>query len=195
MRLSSLTLALPLAGLLAVAAPAAAQQQANGAVRVAPSGRATSVVTLQLPGAARDAAPATIRVDYGQPHARGRQVAGNLIPYDEIWRTGANQATTLHTDVDLEVGGARVPRGTYTLYSLLSRDGWKLVINRQTGQWGTQYAQAQDLARVDMTLTRPASPAESFTMTLVPSTEAPAGGTLVLGWGDVQGSVPWRVAR
>jgi hypothetical protein len=187
-------LTLVLVASLAAATPVAAQQQSGGgAIRVAPSGRATSAVTLQVPGQAQGAAPATIRVDYGQPHARGRAVAGGLVPYDQIWRTGANTSTTLTTDVDLEVGGARVPKGTYSLYSLLSRDDWKLVINRQTGQWGTQYDQAQDLARVELAMAQLPVSEESFTITLVPAADAPAHGTLVLRWGNLQGTVPWRV--
>jgi hypothetical protein len=116
------------------------------------------------------------------------------VPHDRIWRTGANTATTLTTEVELEIGGTRVPKGTYTLYSLLGRDGaWTLVVNRQTGQWGTEYDEGQDLARIPMTVRRLAEPAESFTMTLVPAADAPPRGALVLSWGTLHGTVPWRV--
>lgn len=187
----SATLAL---GLAVAASPLAAQQPGNGGVRVAPSGRATSTVALQMPGAAQGAPPSVIRVDYGQPHARGRQVAGNLVPYDQVWRTGANQATTFTTDVDLEIGGLRVPKGSYTLYSQLARGGgWKLILNRQTGQWGTQYDAARDLGRVDLAVQQMPAADESFTISLVPAAAAPASGALVLRWGTLQGSVPWRV--
>ena len=189
-----LTRLLAAAFAMAAAAPAVAQQAPAGALQVAASGRATTQVTVSQ-RTAPDARPTNyaVRIDYGQPHARGREVAGGLVPHDQIWRTGANTSTTLTTEVDLEIGGARVPKGTYSLYSLLSRGGgWKLVINRQTGQWGTEYGEAQDLARVDMTVRTLAEPAESFTMTLVPSTESPAQGTLVLSWGTLHGTVPWR---
>ena len=195
MRLSRLLLAPVL--LAAAAAPALAQGAAAAPqVRVEPSGRVTTQVTVstRAAGAARPTSQA-VRIDYGQPHARGRAVAGGLVPYDQVWRTGANTSTTLTTEVDLEIGNQRVPAGSYSLYSQLTRSGWTLIVNRQTGQWGTEYDAARDLARVPMTLRQLAAPAESFTMTLVPSGEsAPLQGTLVLSWGTLQGSVPWRVA-
>ena len=70
---------------------------------------------------------------------------GELVPYDKVWRTGANAATTLKTTAALDFGGTLVPAGTYTLYTLPGEKGWKLILNKQTGQWGTQYDQAQDL--------------------------------------------------
>ena len=180
--------------LLLASMPAAAQQGAAAGMRVAASGRATTQLTVQsrAPGA-ESPTNHLVRIDYGQPHARGRDVAGGLIPHDEVWRTGANEATSLTTEVDLEIGDLRVPKGSYTLYSFLTRDGWRLAVNRQTGQWGTQYDAAQDLGRVDMTLRQLQEPRESFTMTLVPSGDSPLAGTLVLSWGTVQGTVPWRV--
>ena len=81
---------------------------------------------------------------------RGRKIFGGLVPYDQVWRTGANAATSLKTDVDLTIGGANVPAGSYTLYTLPGMNSWKLIINKQTGQWGTEYSEGQDLARVDM---------------------------------------------
>lgn len=192
--LSVLGSALIGAASLAACAPTSDAQAPN--VRVEASGRATSQVALSArpaPGEAQ-AVPMLITVDYGQPHARGRVVVGTLIPYDEVWRTGANQATVLRTDVDLELGDARIPRGSYTLYSLLTRSGWQLIINRQTGQWGTQYDAAQDLARVTLRTVEGESAAESFSITLVPAAEAPAQGSLAMSWGTLRGSVPWRVA-
>lgn len=178
---------------LAACAPTS-DAQPPSALRVAASGRATTQVTLTARAAegAPAAAPMVVRVDYGQPHARGRVVVGTLIPYDEVWRTGANEATAFHTDVDLEIGGSRVPRGDYTLYSILTRSGWQLIINRQTGQWGTQYDAAQDVARVPLQTTELANPAESLSITLVPAAEAPAHGSLTVQWGTVSGSVSWR---
>ena len=73
---------------------------------------------------------------------RGRKIFGGLVPYDEVWRTGANAATSLKTDVDLNIGGANVPAGSYTLYTLPGANSWKLIINKQTGQWGTEYSQS-----------------------------------------------------
>src|SRR5271166_473358 len=92
----------------------------------------------------------TVTIQYSRPSMRGRKILGGLVPYDEVWRTGANAATSLKTNVDLNIGGASVPAGSYTLYSLPGANAWKLIINKQTGQWGTEYSQSQDLARVDM---------------------------------------------
>lgn len=188
------TLTFLLAAGLCLAAPLDAQQAPPTVVRVEPSGRATAEITVTTRGPdGMEPAPLAVKIDYGQPHARGREVVGNLIPYDQVWRTGANEATALTTDVDLELGGARIPRGRYTLYSLLTRSGWKLIVNRQTGQWGTQYDPSRDLVRVDLATKELPAPQESFAMTLVPSIEAPLRGQLVLSWGTLQGSVPWRV--
>jgi len=91
-----------------------------------------------------------VTIDYNAPSMRGRKIFGGLLPYDHWWRTGANPATTLKTAVDLKIGTATVPAGTYTLYTIPSETTWKLIINKQTGQWGTVYNESQDLARVDM---------------------------------------------
>ena len=92
----------------------------------------------------------TITIKYNTPHMRGRKIFGGLVPYNEIWRTGANPATTLITPIPLHIGSLLVPAGTYTIYSLPTKDKWMLIINKQTGQWGTEYHQEQDLGRVEM---------------------------------------------
>lgn len=91
-----------------------------------------------------------ITIDYNTPFMRGRKIFGGLVPYGKVWRTGANPATTLKTEANLKIGTATVPAGIYTLYTLPSETTWKLIINKQTGQWGTVYHQSQDLARVAM---------------------------------------------
>jgi hypothetical protein len=104
----------------------------------------------------------TITVDYSAPSARGRTIFGGLVPYGEVWRTGANAATTLKTSSALQIGDLNVPAGTYTLYSLPTADGWTLIVNKQTGQWGTVYDKAQDLGRVKMSTGSTAVPVETF---------------------------------
>ena len=106
----------------------------------------------------------TVSIEYSRPSMRGRKIFGGLVPYDEVWRTGANAATSLKTDVALTIGGANVPAGSYTLYTLPGANSWKLIINKQTGQWGTNYDQSQDLARVDMKVSQRSSPLEQFTI-------------------------------
>ncbi|PYY16346.1 MAG: hypothetical protein DMG60_15295 [Acidobacteria bacterium] len=93
-----------------------------------------------------------VTIEYSRPYAKGRKIVGGLVPYDQVWRTGANEATLLKTDADLEIGGTTVPAGSYTLWTIPSSGSWKLIINKQTGQWGTNYDQSQDLARVNMTV-------------------------------------------
>ena len=110
----------------------------------------------------------TVSIHYNAPSMRGRKIFGDLVPYDHWWRTGANPATTLKTEANLQIGTATVPAGTYTLYTLPSAGTWKLIINKQTGQWGTKYDQSQDLARVDMKKDTLSSPQEVMSITIEP---------------------------
>jgi len=130
---------------------------------------------------------ARVTIDYSRPSAKGRKIFGGLVPYDKEWRTGANEATSLKTDVDLDIGGTTVPAGSYTLYSLPSQNSWKLIINKQTGQWGTVYDQAQDLARVDMKTTTLSQPVEQFTISL--DKQGGDSAQLKLSWEKTQASV------
>lgn len=144
----------------------------------------------------RDTTRATIGsahllVDYGRPSKRGRQIVGNLIPYDEIWRTGANAATTFVTDKDLVFGSTVVPAGTYTIYSFYQKSGpWLLVVNKQTKQWGTEYHKEQDLARIPMTTTSVSPSVEKFVINVVPQG---SGGAIELVWDTAKGSAPFSV--
>lgn len=105
----------------------------------------------------------SITVYYCAPSARGRKIMGALVPYGKEWRTGANTSTTLKTDTALMIGGYKVAAGTYTLYSLPSATEWKLIINKQVGQWGTVYKESEDLARIPMMKgPAPSSPVETF---------------------------------
>jgi hypothetical protein len=124
----------------------------------------------------------TIAIDYSRPSVKGRKIFGGLVPYGQVWRTGANAATTMKTDTNLTIGGANVPAGTYTLYSIPEDKKWTLIINKQTGQWGTAYDEKQDLARVDMKVSKNASPTEQFTIGF-DQTGATAA-VLKLDWAD-----------
>lgn len=90
-------------------------------------------------------------IRYNAPSARGRKVMGGLVPFGKVWRTGANPATTLVTAANLKIGTLTVPAGTYTVYTLPGADTWMLIVNKQTGQWGTVYNEGQDLGRTPMT--------------------------------------------
>ena len=137
-----------------------------------------------------DIGGAHLAVDYGRPFKRGRTVFGGIVPWGEVWRTGANAATVFTTSRALEIGGAPVPAGKYTLWTLPTERGWKLIVNRQTGQWGTEYHPDQDLVRVDMQTRRLSAPVEKFTIRLDP---AGAGGVLRLQWDDTEAFVPVTV--
>jgi hypothetical protein len=130
----------------------------------------------------------TITIDYSRPSMRGRKIMGGLVPYGKVWRTGANEATTLTTPIDLNIGGAKVPAGKYTLWTLPSAGTWKLIINKQTGQWGTQYDPSQDLVRVDMQKKALSAPVEQFTMSFDKQGDDKAD--LVMNWENTSVSVP-----
>lgn len=121
-----------------------------------------------------------VTIEYSRPSMKGRKIMGGLVPFGKVWRTGANEATTLTTETDLDIGGAKVPAGKYTLYTLPSDGTWKLIINKQTGQWGTEYDEKQDLARVDMKASELAVPVEQFTISLDQDSNSSAD--LILEW-------------
>jgi len=143
--------------------------------------------------------PARVAISYGQPHAWGRRVEGGLIPLDTVWRFGANQATALHSDVDLSLGDLKVPRGDYSLFLLYRSAGWQLIVNRGTGQWGTDYDPARDLGRIRLSVRRLAEPEETLTLHLVPETPKPGTGyaelrgMLRIKWGSTELSTAWSV--
>jgi hypothetical protein len=89
----------------------------------------------------------TITIDYSAPSIRGRKILGELIPIDKVWRTGDNAATILKTPIDLKIGDLNVPAGTYSVYSIVTKNGYQLIINKQTGQSGSEYDKSQDLGR------------------------------------------------
>lgn len=141
----------------------------------------------QPPASPRDSAKATIggavvSVNYGRPSKRGRAIFGGLndMKWGMTWRMGANEATTLTTTKPLQFGALTVPAGSYTLRVLLEESGkWELIINKQTGQWGTEYKAEMDVGRVPMTVTHPASVTEQMEITI---TQTAKGGELAVMW-------------
>jgi hypothetical protein len=158
-----------------------------------PSTRATVVVSLAPPQGTQGVQPLSIRLDYGQPHLRGRRLhTPDLVPLDSVWRLGANAATMLDTEVDLVLGGQRLPKGKYALWALPTSAGWKLIVNSNTGAEANTYSARQDVARIDLRRRALTAPVESFSMWLIPSRDpgTPAG-VLRFAWGDVELSVDW----
>src|SRR5688500_982932 len=136
---------------------------------------------------------AHLMVDYGRPSKRRREIFGGLVPFGAVWRTGANEATHLRTDRDLTIGTIRVPRGAYTLWTIPAPDGWMLIVNRQTGQWGTDYDKTQDVGRAAMKVTTLIAPVEQFTIAIEPAGKA--AGVLTMSWDTTQASIPIRVDK
>jgi hypothetical protein len=127
-------------------------------------------------------------VSYGSPRRRGRIILGAVVPYDKVWRTGANEATVLTFDKDMRIGGARVPAGAYSIWTIPQRDGTvQLIINRQHGQWGTDYNPAQDLVRVPMKASTAPAPQENF---LIDIWGSGSSGELRISWDAFVWSVP-----
>src|SRR6516162_4779088 len=103
----------------------------------------------------------TVTIDYSSPRKKGRNIFPDVVKYGEIWRTGANEATTLVTTADVMIGGKHVPAGNYTLFTVPGKDKWVLVISKKTGEWGTDYpGEKEDLVRVDMKPGTSAAPVE-----------------------------------
>jgi hypothetical protein len=107
-----------------------------------------------------------VTVDYGRPYMRGRKIMGELVPYGKVWRTGANEATSFVTEAPITISGTAVPAGSYTMYTLPGENEWRIIINKQTGQWGTVYNESQDFARIIAKPAKLPSTVDQFTMTL-----------------------------
>ncbi|MBO6585005.1 MAG: DUF2911 domain-containing protein [Gracilimonas sp.] len=124
---------------------------------------------------------ANFRVDFGSPKKRGRDLFGNIVPWGERWRTGANRATHFYTSEDLMFGDLEVPAGEYTLFTIPQPDGGTLIINKQTGQNGRSYDESRDLGRVPMEISTTVETIEAFTISVEETEE---GGELNLAWGN-----------
>jgi hypothetical protein len=131
-----------------------------------------------------------ISVNYSRPSMRGRKIMGALVPWDKVWRTGANLATHLRTSFDMVMGGVPVPRGTYTLWTIPSPTTWTIVLNKQTGQWGTNYDERQDLARFEARTETLPSPVDTFTIAL--QAAGKQGGLLKLLWENTSVTIPFE---
>ena len=134
---------------------------------------------------------ARISVAYSAPSRRKRVIFGGLEPYHKVWRAGANDATALHTDADLNMEGLLIPKGDYTLFVWLDEKQWLLIVNKQTGQTGLQYDFQRDLGRVPMTMSRPPRTIEKFRITL--SKTGADEGHLELAWENTVASVGFTV--
>jgi hypothetical protein len=179
----------------------AGRLDAQAAIRPMASSRATTSVELGYPrdSAPPGAQPQHIRLDYGQPHLRGRALhTDSLVPYDQPWRTGANAPTSFSTDVDLVLGGQRVAKGTYVVWTIPARSGWTLVLQRGDRPEALErvmpYDRQFDVARIALRRTTLTAPVESLTMWLVPSTTPGARrGELRMAWGTTMHTTDWTL--
>jgi hypothetical protein len=198
------------AALLTLVGSLDAQQTAQPRPNVAPSGRVTTSVAFDgrlllgrgpdwgwFTGTPAHSGPSRMIIDYGQPHARGRVIFGELVPYGEVWRLGANWATTLMLDVEMRIGDLELPRGEYTLFLLPGEDGGELIVSEQTRQWGTDYDASRDFGRTAVRRRELAEPLESLVITLLPVFPQVDGavpeGELRIAWGRVEYATDWQM--
>ena len=128
-----------------------------------------------------------ITVDYSSPRAKGRKIFGELVPYGEVWRTGANEATTFVSTANLNAGGKDIPAGSYTIFTIPEQDKWTLIISKHTGEWGIPYKyESEELVRIPMAASKTSGPVENFTISFDQS-----GGacTMQLSWENTQASL------
>jgi len=136
----------------------------------------------------------TVHIEYSRPSMKGRKIYGGLVPYDTEWRTGANEATTLVAGGNLDVGGAKVPAGNYTLFTAPSQKQWTLIISKKTGEWGIPYpGKSEDLARIPMRSQELSSPVEQFTISF--ERTAPEACSLRMDWETTRAEVSVREAK
>ncbi len=159
-------------GLIATAIPGRSQEQ---------------VLSPPAKAACKFADGKTINVAYSSPRMRGRKIFGDLVPFGEVWRTGADNATSFVTKADLVVGGKNVPAGSYTLFTFPTQNKWTLIISKQTGEFGIPYpGENDDFARVEMKLSKLPSPLENFTISF---DQASASCTMKLDWETTRASI------
>ena len=129
----------------------------------------------------------SVKTNYSSPRMKGRKIYGELVPFGEVWRTGANEATTFVASSDVTVGGKAVPAASYTIFTVPTADKWTLIINKKTGEWGIPYKyESDELARVDMKVSKLPSPVENFTISYAKSG---SGCTMNIEWETTKASV------
>lgn len=129
----------------------------------------------------------TVSVDYSSPRLKGRKVGGEVAPYGQVWRTGANEATTFVTTANVNADGRDIPAGNYTLFTLPEESKWTLIVNKKTGEWGIPYKyDSEELARIPMSISKTSAPVENFTISF---DQGGSTCTIKLSWGETQTSV------
>ncbi|WP_203295969.1 DUF2911 domain-containing protein [Luteirhabdus pelagi] len=137
--------------------------------------------------------PPIARVIYSRPQKKGRDIFGDLVPYGEVWRTGANEATELTLYKTMKFNGTTLTPRTYTLYTVPNEDEWTIIINGDTNVWGAySYKKEKDLARMNVEAKTAAAPTESLSMVFRPESN---GTTLMIGWDSTYVEIPFILAN
>jgi len=162
---------------------------------------AVAVFAISMPAAWAQASPPAetsvtiagkkIEIKYSSPRMRGRKIMGGLVPFNQVWRTGADSATTMSTQANLQIGNLKIPKGNYTIYTIPTPTEWTLIVSKELGQWGTDYHPKLDLGRAKMTVKALSAPAENFKIEVTSS--GGNNGMLTMTWEKTQASVPVTV--
>ncbi|WP_046744968.1 DUF2911 domain-containing protein [Kordia zhangzhouensis] len=133
-------------------------------------------------------APPVIKVLYGRPQKKGRRIFGNLVPYDKVWRTGANEATEITFFQDVKLGNQEIKAGTYTLFTIPGKDTWTIIINSDTDIWGSYYYNKEkDVARLEV----PVKDSEAIEYFSIAFTKETDGARMILAWDNISVAVPF----
>jgi len=132
----------------------------------------------------------TVKVDYCRPYKKGREIFGKLLPYGQVWRTGANEATIFDVKQNIKIGDKTLKVGKYTLWTILNVDKWTVILNSETGQWGTNYDEKKDVLRVDVPVGKTASTIEQLTIGFA---AAEGGAEMNISWDNTEVKVPIRL--
>lgn len=129
----------------------------------------------------------TVQVDYSRPYKKGREIFGKLLPYGQVWRTGANEATIFDVKQDIKIGDKSLKAGKYTLWTIPNADKWTVILNSEIGQWGTTYDEKKDVVRIDVPVGKSAEMMEQFKIDFA---AAATGAEMILRWDNTEVKVP-----
>jgi Protein of unknown function (DUF2911) len=142
-----------------------------------------------------------ISIEYYAPSMHGRKIMGDLVPFGEVWCTGANWATKITTEANLEIGGLKLPAGSYSIWTIPNPKEWTLIINKETGQSHMDYESSSDFGRAKMSVKMLADPVETFKIELRTGGSNSVGGsagnkgTIALLWETTEASIPFTVVQ
>lgn len=129
-----------------------------------------------------------IKIVYSQPQKKGREIFGKLVPYGEVWRTGANETTEITITTDINIGGQALKAGTYSIFTIPNPDSWTIIFNADLGMWGSyNYNPKRDVIRINVSPTSLTEVAEAFTIAITPMNEK---ADMVFQWDKTKVTIP-----